>query len=966
VHVKKGDQKIEGTIISKSDSEIVVSERGKFGAPQLHVISTKAEGVTVAPTKTKKITYRNDTSQFVDPFRQRTLIDESERAAHRNQVDFSVRGYDVKKDEVYIEGSLNGGSPFGKWVSAKDFMPLVDGQERMKVGSIDDVVRQFARTIGQEGALKAPAPKEEEKEEKPAEPEAKTEDPISAASDTAGADSSDTEVSRAAHEEDLAEQLKRTTPQPLAETGTPINTAPEKKNTARPDLKDTETYVEERLEALRGKKATGAPEGTSASRTTSEVLSRSQNSAPTTAQAARSGVVLSDVAFTSGAAVPALVLAYATPQSGQFINAGTPAWSQAVAQFQTLTGELTTRLSERRAQYEVLSMAGAGESLLAQSRDRINILEKASAELDQTMTSAQTRRSAIELGRFQGSATKSTSGGDPLTNARSIQSTLDQLRSQSGSGGSISGGETSISIALPGAAGLEVIQQLTTADMGAGILGAIEQEMRFEQDVQAKLVERLRALQGEARDLRAQAEQTLREGATVQADIADRLSETEALLSTLEQAQKAQTERVANATQALNQTQRALKQVAPEGYRDRASRNDGSQSALRSLDTRGSTPGSSAVAAAGATAGGAGGTPTPAPIRQGATPPPVPKLTGGGALSPRATASKASSGLPGRPQGSSAPLRPLSNLPLGGAASEVATLERDRQRDERGGGFGPNKNRGVMDLPQKRWDNADEDGEDTDGDYVDTDDSTRGATNDANDYLDQFQSGDGDDGESIGSGYGGGEESDGDNAFADSNSFVKRSLGAAAAGEPLPSGAQAGVLGDIENFKMMAAGRAQMAKSQALRARNSASAAKIANAKKKRMEALEEEMATKAEDIIELGAFEAIVPVLKYIGRVFISAANRNAGFMSMKILPGYRPSLPQGVEPDHLEKQWDILLAFEIFIILFGAFASFMVSLGIALAFFFYLFGPVLGVISVFCSYFGGACRAAVQAVAG
>ena len=91
MHVKKGDQKIEGTIISKSDSEIVVSERGKNGAPKLHVINTKAEGVTVAPTKTKQITHRNDTSQFVDPFRQRTLVDNSERAAHRNQIDFSVQ-----------------------------------------------------------------------------------------------------------------------------------------------------------------------------------------------------------------------------------------------------------------------------------------------------------------------------------------------------------------------------------------------------------------------------------------------------------------------------------------------------------------------------------------------------------------------------------------------------------------------------------------------------------------------------------------------------------------------------------------------------------------------------------------------------------------------------------------------------------------------------------------------------------
>jgi hypothetical protein len=269
-----------------------------------------------------------------------------------------------------------------------------------------------------------------------------------------------------------------------------------------------------------------------------------------------------------------------------------------------------------------------------------------------------------------------------------------------------------------------------------------------------------------------------------------------------------------------------------------------------------------------------------------------------------------------------------------------------------------------MDLPQKRWNTGDEnkDGEEDEGDYVNTDDSTQAATDDANDYLDQFQSGDGDDGESIGSGYG----EEGGNAFADSNSFTKRYLGSAVAGEAPPSGAQAGVLGDIENFKMMAAGRAQMAKSQALRSRSSASAAKIANAKKKRMEALEQEMAMKAEDIIELGAFEAIVPVIKYIGRVFISAANRNAGFMSMKILPGYRPSLPEGVEPDQLEKQWDILLAFEIFLIIFGAFACFMMSLGIAVALFFYLFGPVLGVISIFCTYFDGVCRAAAQAVGG
>ena len=68
MHVKKGDQKIEGTIISKSDSEIVVSERGKNGAPKLHVINTKAEGVTVAPTKTKQITHRNDTGQLSTRF----------------------------------------------------------------------------------------------------------------------------------------------------------------------------------------------------------------------------------------------------------------------------------------------------------------------------------------------------------------------------------------------------------------------------------------------------------------------------------------------------------------------------------------------------------------------------------------------------------------------------------------------------------------------------------------------------------------------------------------------------------------------------------------------------------------------------------------------------------------------------------------------------------------------------------
>ncbi len=938
MHVKKGDQKIEGTIISKSDSEIVVSERGKNGAPKLHVINTKAEGVTVAPTKTKQITHRNDTSQFVDPFRQRTLVDNSERAAHRNQIDFSVQGYDVKKDEVYIEGSLNGGSPFGKWVPAKAFMPLVDGQERMKIGSIDDVVRQFAQTIGQEGGLNAPAPKEE-KEEKTTEPEAKTENPIPEASGVraGAAEYSDSEASEEAHVESLAAQLKWNTPQPLADTGSPIKTTPQKKNSARPDLKDTNEYVEDRLETLRGEKAMGATERATES-----------------AQAARSSVVLSDVAFTSGAAVPALVLAYATPQSGQFVNAGTPAWNQAMAQFQTLTGELTTRLSERRAQYEALSMAGGGESLLAQSRERINTLEQTSAQLDQTMVSAQARRSAIELGRFQGSTAKSTGSGDPLANARGIQSTLDTLRAQSGGGARTSGGETSISVALPGTTSLEVIQQQTTADLGVGLLSAIEQELSFEQEIQANLADRLRVLQAEVTDLRAQAKQAIREGQEVRADIADQLSQTESLLDTLKQAQKAQAERVGQATQALTQAQQALKQIVPADGRDRTV-NQGFQGGLRNLEGGGGASNNTAAV------------PTTAPQtrpKNAVSPLPVPKLTGGGALSPRGTTNKTSTTPSGRPQGGSAPLRPLSNLPFGGAASEVAMLERDRQRDDRQARFGENRNRAVTDLPQKRWDadegDTDEEGDDDDGDYVDTDDSTQEATDDANQYLDQFQSGGGDDGESIG------RSDEGGNAFADSNSFTKRYLGGAVAGETPPSGVQAGVLGDIENFKMMAAGRAQMAKSQALRARSSASAAKIANAKKKRMEALEQEIATKAEDIIELGAFEAIVPVLKYIGRVFISAANRNAGFMSMKILPGYRPSLPEGVEPDQLEKQWDILLAFEIFIILFGAFASFMMSLGIAVALFFYLFGPVLGVISIFCTYFDGACRAVTQAVAG
>jgi hypothetical protein len=943
VHIKDGTHKISGTVISKSNSEIVVSERGKYGAPQLHVIKLDKEDVVVAPTKIKKATFRGDASRFVDPFRKRSLTSELALIKSQNALDFSVQGYDVKSDQFYIEGRLNAGSRFGKWVSAKDLIPLMDVNARGGIISQDELIRRFAATIGQESAL-TEKPKEEEKkentEEKPEEkkaeelpqtPEQQAERKIPDETPEEEDDEPETEATP------LIEKLKALQHRPVANNVQPAKTAPTQKNQARPDLKSTKDYVEDRLKTLRGKAANdNATPGAS-------------NSASRSAQAARESVILGDAAFTSGAAVPALVIAYATAGTGQTPQASQAAWQQATQQMSGLTNELNTRLSERRAQYEALSIAGAAPELLSASQSRVSALEGASANISQTFGVARGRRSAQELAALQtartNNSTRTTSGGG--TNGGSIQSTLNDLRSQA----------ANLETALQGAT--DGLQAQAAAMLGTTLQIDIEQELSFELAVDNTIEARINELLGEIQELQASAEANQAAGEALQVAANQALRNAQETLATLQTARSAQQERVQAAQTALVQAKQAIAALPttratggavpppiPAGAKTVAA----APVPIAPASSSGATNGSVAVAPPSRPQGAPTGAGIPA-IRTGSSAGIAQQnLTGG-------TAGRLTSG-PGARPGTPTTIKPLNTLPISGAASEFAALDRDRQRDRRqsgNDGYAPS----VLSVPQTQWDNDDDEVEELDpNDIQDDDDSFRDDVNRANDYVSQLQSDGGTDGESLyGDAFGGGESEADD---SNSNYFLKDYARKLVNGETPEAGYGEGMARDAENFRLLASAKALQAQSEALRARirNQTSAAKLAEGKQKRMEAIEKEITDKIQDYAELSGFEAVLPVLKYLGRVIISAVNRKAGAFSLKILPGYRPDLPNGAQPEEIETQWDIFLMIELCVIVIGMITGFILFIGSQVIMFLYFFGPLIGVIGTLCHLFGSLCH--------
>lgn len=940
VHVKSGKQKIQGTVIAKNGSEIVVSERGKYGAPQLHVIDLKKEDTLVAPTKTKKATYRSDASRFVDPYRQRNLTSELSLIKSQNALDFAVQGYDVKKDEFYIEGRLNAGSRFGKWVSAKDLIPLLDVNARGSVMSTDALIRNFAKAIGQEQALTerpkesaSEKTKEEAKNEEIKPGETSTTQEEQAAQRTQPANEQDEEEDEGTPElaqvsATLIEKLKSPPPIPTAALASSAPSTPQKTN-SRPDLKDIKSRVEDRLTALRGKVA-----GTTADRR-AELRSSAQAAS---AQSARQEVVLGDAAFTAGAAVPALVLAYATAGGGQAPRVSQAEWQQAMRQVENLTSGLNTRLGERRAQFEALSLANAPAELVSESRSRVQDLEKASTGITQTLSAARGRRSAQELASLQ-TARSVNSPQRTHASAGQGQAALQSLRAQ--------GGSATVAT-VPGIEGTQAIQFQVAGTLGDTLTLDLTQELRFESEVADALTARLNALQGELAQLQEEIAATEAAGQAAQAGLAQALEAAQTALTTLQAAKEAQAERVNAAKIALAQAEQALTQLkaaAKTGTTsDRLSDGPGTQAVKTLLASQVPTIPTPSQTAAPPTLGPKGIAPTGVPL-----PPPITGGSRGGALSaPSLGGAKPGTTPLARPGGKAPPaFRPLNPLPAGGAAAEFAALDRDRQQTRRA--RGDNGNRSVLDLPKKVWTPSDDEIEELDPEDLEEDDSFRDQVDDANQYLEQFQAGDGD-----------GSFDENGNAFADSSSYAKQALGAMVAGEPLPGNLGEGLAQDVDNFRLLASSRALMARNEELRAQQAGqqSAAKIAAARKKRSEALEKEMQDKMEDIVELSGFEAILPVLKYIGKVYLSAANRNAGAFSLQLLPGYRPKLPAGADPDQMEKQWDLLLMLELCVVTFGMIGSFLLFVGWNIIMFFYFFGPLIGVIAAFCRLFGSMCH--------
>jgi hypothetical protein len=278
------------------------------------------------------------------------------------------------------------------------------------------------------------------------------------------------------------------------------------------------------------------------------------------------------------------------------------------------------------------------------------------------------------------------------------------------------------------------------------------------------------------------------------------------------------------------------------------------------------------------------------------------------------------------------------------SGQQLARRDRDNSSDD------PGSKRAVTDLPPKVWSTSDNDSNDSDSKAGDTTDaaekndrSWQAEGNAANDIASQFLSNEG--------------EMDGMSPVATDDSSPQDTIAAGQQNLTTTSGTQtnnprndASDLGDWL--------RSTGADSSQLSQKSLAEIAKgIKKKKDERAAWVKIEQHSKLINISMLGFSFAILPVIKYAGNLAVAAANRRAGFLSQISLPGYRPLLPKGVKIDTEEQSWNLALDFELFTAFMGLFVIFMAVIGILIFLYFYYFGPILAVISAFCSIFSSAC---------
>lgn len=972
VQILVDGKKIQGTVISQEKSGIVLSERGRFGSPEIHDISSDRIGRFVQE-EIKLKPARKDAVSFVDQYRIRSLQNESRDDEGQNNLDFSVKGYDAKTDMFYVQGVLNG-STFGKWVSAKEAMPAIDPKTAGGDKNRGDIIKSFAGAVGTTESLAERFPKKPLESSKEPSPESTKE----ARSDLSGAEERKRNLGKIASVADteadedilLAEEtpssnvipLVRPVAVPLA-AGVVAADAAAKQSTAKSNLSERPTekrsstdQVNERLAVLRGKKAAN---DNAAERTS---VGDASSGTHTTAQAAREAVILTDASLVSPELLPTVIRQYANAAGGAALGIDSTTWTQALRQSEEISRQQTTRVQEREQQYQQLLRLEAAPSLLAESESRLSMLKQAQVLTRGTLESAQSRRSASELAKFQSTRHSSASPSSSGAGSQGAQQTLDALRARGGAGS-----QTQIQAQFFRGTGTEQGSGATGASIAVPVLNASTRagEMGYEQQLASAFAEGVQALESRLAELDAQY-QALE--AQRQAAVADVSAAATSFLNNLQRLkeQQAQTQtELTSAQEALETQERRVEDLARAP--DLAPSNRTAPAPFEPVSTSGqpeqtttSRPLNPSSLSENATPGLASRVPPrqPPPVpqtpRQGPnigrpiplSSTPLPTEAPQGRRPKQETTVLGGGGSRRNAQGLQ-PLRPL------GAMGEFAAFQSAQQQDRQNSSSSeqPRKHRAVTDVPQKKWANSDEDTEGVDGDEEDEGERPNMAeqVETANDTLGQLQ-GDSSDVD----GYGSTRD---DSAPDDGTSGENEGSAGSAQTEQAGTSTQSSPDRPSSRLGQLLHNR-NAPNDTTDTAAKSASADKTQKLQAERMNVVRKEMRDKFVDVVGLGGFEAIVPVLTYAGRVMIVAVNRRAGFFSMKMLPGYRPNLPKGVAPSSIEQSWNLVLDFEVFAAFMGLFTAFILILGILVFMFFYYFGPILAVIDAFCTIFNRTCN--------
>ncbi len=967
-------KKVKATVVSQDKNGITLSERSSYGPPKRHTISD-TEGILVVEQKLKTAPYRKDALDYVDPYRTRSLESENRFIGAQNQLSFSVESYDAKSDQFFVQSSINGDHSNGKWLNARDLYPLLDGSLRSVDTGPDSLIQRLAGLTGQTSALKARTAEKKEEVKTETDEGAKKEvreerqDPGEAANkkEDAATSAKESETSSKRIDDDEEEP-------PTQDGGKPANLNPSiplaasilasslpannvaaaadpKSPFARPEERRSDR-MESRLAELKQKKTSTGETGSSG-KTSSE-----------TGQMVRERIVLNDATLVHPEILPPIIRQYATASGVNVPAIDGAAWRQALQQAEAIQQHMSERIRGREQQYHTLEQVGAPTALLQEAATRINALQQARNTALGTIRQAQGKRSAGHLASFQ----RSSAGGASSSQEQTGQHALETLRVQIGqTGEGAQGGGSGISLAFA----IPAISPASSAherDFEQLTLDAIDHAQSESQTELANLQAQLGTLQANLEQALANQD---RNALSIQNQIRDaqkQLSDLRDELDTLDGERDLQQARldemlessIARGSQNINPdtdsgdilfdnapaeatpSATSLLNLRPDGGSER----EPSTGAANPFQSR--SPGSQFNAPIPVSSGSALKGEHGKPIKQPTT------------------------ALGGQPSGS----KPLTLKPLqgmggggGGAVAEAASLNRDQQRDRRSGGGRP-KGRSVLDVPSVPWANPSTTNDDSEEGDEERTPSMSEQNEEMRDRVDQLQDnpsdeedegGGGDDssassmdgeegarGRAQASEMASQEEAEGEGGYDEGSQEGEEDV---AGGSSVGANAvrAAGAQPSLRNTKNFSQWLSSQAREQAAEAEKTSSSQKEAKFKAERLLLLEKEAAQKLVDITGLAGFEAIVPVLTYVGRVYISAVNRRAGFFSMTILPGYRPQKPRGMPDVSLEKSWDMLLDFEVMTVTFALFACFMFFLGICIFMFMYIFGPLVAIIDAF-----------------